>query len=63
MISLYLAVVLVNGKIQGTVGDGVYTNPEQCYFMTQFPKDDPKEEIRCLKVKGDYVNFKIIEGK
>lgn len=63
MISLYLAVVLVNGKVDHTIGQGVYTTPEKCFFMTQLPVDSSDEEIRCIKVKGDYVDLKVIETK
>lgn len=66
MFTLYLAVALTNGEITRTVGEGVLYTPEQCYSATHWPSDagdNTRTEYKCMKVKGDFVNLKIIETK
>lgn len=62
MITFYLAVVLINGDIVRTLGDGVYKTPDECYTATNWPRDiETRAEYKCIKAKGDFVNFKVIE--
>ena len=66
MFTLYLAVVLINGEITRTIGTGVFKTPEQCYTATNWPRDSDAEtrtEYKCMKVKGDFINLKVIEVK
>lgn len=66
MFTLYLAVVLTNGEITRTIGEGVYKTPDQCYSATHWPRDagdETRTEYKCMKVKGDFVNLKVIETK
>lgn len=64
MITLYVAVILQAGVIKETLGKGVYKTPEACYTSTQWPTTEgEKEEFKCLKMTGDFVDFKVIEVK
>ncbi|WOL22967.1 hypothetical protein [Escherichia phage vB_EcoM_JNE01] len=64
MISLYVAVMLTHGQIDRTVGKGVYTTADECYTATAWPQDEgSSNEFKCLKVKGDFVNLKVVEAK
>lgn len=65
MLTFYIAVILnASGDIDRVLSNEIYNKPEACYALTQFPTDEgTNEKYKCMKVTGDFVNFKLVEVK
>lgn len=62
MITLYLAIALINGKVEPSKTLGVYESPAQCYSVINFPDDEGSDvKYECMKMQGNVIQLEVVE--